>query len=64
MYKRTLQPYTNECMYMHRQWRPLHLLCSWSGYWLVIRKTFTVVEQSIYWAINNVEENVHNLLHN
>jgi hypothetical protein len=34
--------------------------------WLLIgnKENFTVVEQSIYWAVNNVEENIHNLLHN
>jgi hypothetical protein len=25
--------YINECTYMHPYWKPLHPLCSWSGYW-------------------------------
>jgi len=34
--------------------------------WLLTgnKERFTVVEQPMYWAIKNVEDNIHNLLNN
>ena len=66
MYNRTLyaESCDNVCTYIHRHWKPLQLLCSWSGYWLEIRKYFTVLKRPIYWTIKNVEEDIHSLLNN
>jgi len=32
MYNRALYVYINASTYMHPHWKPLHPLCSWSGY--------------------------------
>jgi len=32
MDNRALYVYINACTYMHLHWKPLHPLCSWSGY--------------------------------
>ena len=33
IYNRALYTYINVRTYVHTHWKPLHPLCSWSGYW-------------------------------
>jgi len=41
MYNRALRAYINLRTYVHPLWKPLHPLCSWSGYGLALKPLAT-----------------------